>query len=139
MRLNVQKPYFLTLLFLPIAVQSADRVYKWVDAQGQTHYGNHAATLGNEAGVGLVKIKPNIIKSIPIPHQQAKPTKPQSRDKQTIPVRDQIDKAYLRCERARNNLKKIRARLRAGYKYDQYSKLHAREAEYRAQRAAYCR
>jgi hypothetical protein len=139
MCLKLYKLCFSVFLLLPFTAQSADRIFKWVDAQGQTHYGSRVMMPENSAGVEVTRIKPNVIKSIPVPSgSQKKSRSARSQEVKAIPAHDQVDKRTLRCEKARNNLKKVRARLRAGYKYNQYSRLHAREAKYRAQRSAYC-
>ncbi len=140
MCLKLYKLCFPVFLCVSFTAQSADRIFKWVDAQGQTHYGSRDSMPENSSGVEVSRVKPNVIKSIPVSSgSQKKPGQIHTKRVKVIPARDQVDKRTLRCEKARNNLKKVRAKLRAGYKYNQYSRLHAREAEYRAQRSAYCR
>lgn len=140
MRMNIYSLYFSVLLCAPSHGHTAERVYKWIDAQGQAHYTSHPPLTASGAVTEVVNLKPNVIKSIPVP--------PTSRKKITsalpavnrrIAASARIEKQQLRCQRARSKLQQVRARLRAGYKYNQYSRLHAREAQYRAQRQAYCR
>ncbi len=140
MCLKLFKLCFPVFLCVSFTAQSADKIFKWVDSQGQTHFSSRASMPENSAGVEVTRIKPNIIKSIPVPSGSPKKSRSvQSQKVKAIPAHDKVDKRALRCEKARNNLKKVRAKLRAGYKYNQYSRFHAREAEYRAQRSAYCR
>lgn len=140
MRFNLQKNYLALLLCWPVTGQPADPVCKWIDAQGQVHFSAHPPQQVTTAAVEIIIPKTNVIKSIAIPSQARKnsvPAKP--RDEHAIPASARRDKQQQLCEKARNKLKKVRARLRAGYKYSQYSRLHARETEYRGQRKAYCR
>ena len=140
MRLNLQKNYLALLLCWPVTGQPADRVYKWIDAQGQMSFSSRPPQQVHKAGVEIIIPKTNVIKSIPIPSQaQKKSAHATSRNNHKLPASARIDKQQLLCKRAQNNLKKVRARLRAGYQYGQYSRLHAREAKYRGQRKVYCR
>ena len=140
MRVNCYRLWLPVLLCLALTGKAADRVYKWVDARGVTHYARRPPVAGHRPATKIVNLQPNVIKSVPLPNK----VKADSETKQPsvtrkIPVSANIVKYQLRCEQARNRLQKVRARLRAGYKYSQNSRLRAREAEYRAQRKAWCR
>lgn len=140
MRIHIYSVYFSILLCAPLHGQTAERVYKWIDTQGQVHYASHPPVTASGAVKEVVNLKPNIIKSLPVPPTSRKKiTSAPSGVNRRIPASAQLEKQQLRCQRARSKLQQVRARLRAGYKYSQYSRLHAREAEYRAQRQAHCR
>ena len=140
MHITLQKLCLPFLLCVSSTGQAADRVYKWVDVQGVTHYARQPPVTGNASAATIVDLNPNVIQSIPLPAGTMQtPVTKRASTTQRIPASARIDRRQMRCERARNRLKKVRARLRAGYKYRQYSRLHAREAEYRAQRKAWCR
>lgn len=102
----------------------ADGIYQWEDAKGRAHFGDAMAANHLRAAMRKVSVNPNVVQ-IPRP--------------QTLQLAANGGGNETRCRLAEQSLKKIRERMRRGYKASEQKYLHGRELKAMAQRREYCR
>lgn len=121
------------ILCLPLIPQAAtDKLYKWVDQDGITHYSDRpsmhhpSAVLENEGLPYLSISEPQVVKPWP---KRAK-RKPRRRSNRHSVEPD--------CERYREKIREIEAKLRAGYTEPTGTRLRERKRQWTARLAREC-
>ncbi len=138
--------------FAPGRQQDGSRqiAYKWVDEQGQTHYGDQPNVVTEDVEVNAVYSDPmlNVIRSsneatLSESRQRTYRTQRPSKRYHADASRSDSDRmdtenSYL-CQQAENRLDRIKSRMRAGYKLKEADRLHRKELTARKDRRRYCR
>lgn len=128
--------------------------YKWVDEQGQTHYGDHANAALETVEVNAVYSQP-VLSVLPVPLAAHSSPDSATTDRRVRTPRQtnrpdrvqhyadieprQPAKQSLGCQAAEDRLDYIKSIMRAGYNAKQADKLHQRELKAREDRRRFCR
>jgi hypothetical protein len=130
---------FYSCLFMVVLIPlshmaGARTVYKWIDEQGQAHYGEQAPELAGGVTPLQIEDAPRA-RPRPAPLRFSyTPTRSRPRkDPSGSTRKNAAQRAARRCARYRNKLAYYRARMRAGYKARQYNTLEDKRRHYRRQ------
>lgn len=114
--MKVSATLTLSLMLLFIASQTSaapEKVYKWTDAKGQTHYGQRPP-----AGTQTEVIKPQTGHSEPVNYEKAPATNDKDDAAKKAAAKDNPLKDKERCEIARKNLDTLKTYARIKIKGD---------------------
>lgn len=137
------KPWMGSLALLLIAGSvSATEIYVWTDAHGVTHFGDRPPSQTHAERV--VVEAPNIIDAYEAPRRSARAggrnrNSARERSRSVAGTNPHQRARYAeQCHKAKQQLRLIRAKKRAGYRASEERSLDAREARYRADIRFYC-
>lgn len=119
--------FLLCLAAAPFASAAERTVTRWVDDNGETHFSDRAPPEAGSAFVPM-QVDPdrNVVPAPPTPHFV--PYRPPKTKRRTDRRAERAAAAKARrCTRDRAQLKRLHARLLAGYKARQYNGLMARK------------